>query len=268
SLTLKLIGSPAPIFCSPGADVVLPCHLDPELDVRDLTVAWLRTDRSDGYVLLYRDQLLDPEYQLQSYRDRVTLTDLQNRTISLILKNVRENDEGTYECRVFQRNSPRQQRSVIGVDPVSSINQRIISVESGHDVTLPCEAPDGGTIIVVEWSRTDLKNGCILLYRDKQLDPEYQLQSYRDRVDLQMKNRNISLILKNVTADDEGTYECRIVQRNSPRQQRSVKVLLPCSMSHPSLCVCVCVRALGLGGIQILTPLYHLPILSRYTVLT
>uniref|UniRef100_A0A8C5G0Q5 Ig-like domain-containing protein n=1 Tax=Gouania willdenowi TaxID=441366 RepID=A0A8C5G0Q5_GOUWI len=173
--------------------------------------------RKDGYVLLYKDQLFDPEYQLQSYRDRVHLQ-IENRTISLILKNVTPDDEGTYECRIFRRNSSRQQRSVIG-----SVIGGNASLEPGHDVTLPCEAPDGGTIIVVEWSRTDLKDGYVLLYRDQLLDPEYQLQSYRDRVTLtDLQNRTISLILKNVRENDEGTYECRIFQRNSPRQQRSV----------------------------------------------
>uniref|UniRef100_A0A8C5DEP1 Ig-like domain-containing protein n=1 Tax=Gouania willdenowi TaxID=441366 RepID=A0A8C5DEP1_GOUWI len=102
------------------------------------------------------------------------------------------------------------------------VYQSIISVEPGGDVTLTCEAPGRGTIIVVECFRTDLKDGYVLLYKDKLFDPDYQLQSYRDRVDLQIENRTISLILKNVSPDDEGTYECRVVQRNSPRQQRSV----------------------------------------------
>uniref|UniRef100_A0A8C5DDQ7 Ig-like domain-containing protein n=1 Tax=Gouania willdenowi TaxID=441366 RepID=A0A8C5DDQ7_GOUWI len=204
----------------PGHDVTLPCEVPDGGTVA--VVEWIRTDLKDGYVLLYRNKQLDPDYQHQSYRDRVDLQ-IKNRNISLILKNVSADDEGTYECRVFQRNSPRQQRSVIGGDPVCSISLRVgPPVESGHDVTLPCEAPGRGTVAVVEWIRTGLKEGYVLLYRSKRLDPHHQLQSYKDRVDLQMKNRNISLILKNVSSDDEGTYECRFFQRNSPHQQRSV----------------------------------------------
>uniref|UniRef100_A0A8C5DE16 Ig-like domain-containing protein n=1 Tax=Gouania willdenowi TaxID=441366 RepID=A0A8C5DE16_GOUWI len=212
------------ISVEPGHDVTLPCEVPDGGTVA--VVEWRRTDLKDRYVLLYRNKV-DPRYQLQSYRDRVDLQ-IKNRNISLILKNVIPDDEGTYECRVFQRNSPRQQRSVpgsvIGGDPrlLVFLFSFIIPVKPGHDVTLPCEVPDGGTVAVVEWIRTDLKDGYVLLYRNKQLDPDYQHQSYRDRVDLQIKNRNISLILKNVSADDEGTYECRVFQRNSPRQQRSV----------------------------------------------
>ncbi|KAK2863317.1 hypothetical protein Q5P01_002850 [Channa striata] len=59
----QVIGSPQPIIVAPGEDVILPCHLEPPLNVQGLTVEWskpdLKPDPSDplsrvGYVHLYR----------------------------------------------------------------------------------------------------------------------------------------------------------------------------------------------------------------------
>uniref|UniRef100_A0A668VJN4 Ig-like domain-containing protein n=1 Tax=Oreochromis aureus TaxID=47969 RepID=A0A668VJN4_OREAU len=84
-----------------------------------------------------------------------------------------------------------------------------VTSEPGQNVTLPCQAPNNN-ITVVKWSRADQ---CVLLYRDEQSDPEHQHPSFKNRVDLQdrqMKNGNVSLILKNVTTADNGTYECHV----------------------------------------------------------
>uniref|UniRef100_A0A3Q2DG76 Ig-like domain-containing protein n=1 Tax=Cyprinodon variegatus TaxID=28743 RepID=A0A3Q2DG76_CYPVA len=94
--------------------------------------------------------------------------------------------------------------------------------QPGQNVTLPCRG-SRGTIIVVEWSRTDLGSEYVLRYRDQQLDPENQNPSFRNRVDLldpQMKAGDVSVVLKNLTTDDRGTYECRVVQRGTRRRKR------------------------------------------------
>ncbi|CAI5671515.1 unnamed protein product [Oreochromis niloticus] len=96
-----------------------------------------------------------------------------------------------------------------------SADQKTITAESGQDVTLTCRAPNNN-INIVEWSRADLGDEYVLVYRDGQFTREDQHPSFKNRVDLQdrqMKDGDVSLILKDVTINDTGTYECGVVQR-------------------------------------------------------
>ncbi|KAL4008558.1 hypothetical protein ACER0C_002410 [Sarotherodon galilaeus] len=93
-----------------------------------------------------------------------------------------------------------------------SADQKNITAESGQDVTLTCRAPNNN-IIVVEWSRADLRDEYVFVYKDDQFAPDNQHPSFKNRVDLQdrqMKDGDVSLILKNVTINDTGTYECGV----------------------------------------------------------
>ncbi|XP_047242853.1 coxsackievirus and adenovirus receptor homolog [Girardinichthys multiradiatus] len=104
-----------------------------------------------------------------------------------------------------------------------SADQRIIRAEPGEEVILPCRPAEKKDVVVVEWIRTDLKSDqYVLLYRDEQFDPDAQSPSFKNRVDLKdVKNGDVSLVLKNVTTDDTGRYECRVVQRGNNRRKRS-----------------------------------------------
>ncbi|XP_039861830.1 coxsackievirus and adenovirus receptor homolog [Simochromis diagramma] len=113
---------------------------------------------------------------------------------------------------------------------VSSVSdQKHITAESGHSVTLPCRAPnDDITITAVEWTRTDLKNEYVFFYRNKGFDPANQHPSFKDRVDLQdrqMKDGDVSLILKDVTTADSGTYECRVAQRKTNEEIATLNLI-------------------------------------------
>ncbi|XP_039879015.1 programmed cell death 1 ligand 1-like isoform X2 [Simochromis diagramma] len=95
-------------------------------------------------------------------------------------------------------------------------DQKNITAESGQDVTLTCQALNNNPISVVKWSRADLRDEYVLLYKDGRFDPGNQHPSFKNRVDLQdrqMKDGDASLILNNVTINDTGTYECVVIPR-------------------------------------------------------
>ncbi|XP_076737210.1 butyrophilin-like protein 2 [Maylandia zebra] len=101
-----------------------------------------------------------------------------------------------------------------------------VTAESGKNVTLTCRAPNNN--IVVQWSRADLQPEYVLLYRDKQFIPNHQHLSFKNRVDLQdkqMKDGDVSLILKDVMINDTGTYECRVFMRETRSWKSSIITL-------------------------------------------
>uniref|UniRef100_A0A3Q2QHY9 Ig-like domain-containing protein n=1 Tax=Fundulus heteroclitus TaxID=8078 RepID=A0A3Q2QHY9_FUNHE len=122
---------------------------------------------------------------------------------------------------------------------MASVSYLLTPAEPGQDVTLPCRTADNQPAVVVDWSRTDLGEDFVLLFRDNKLDSEGQHPSFRNRVGLWdegMKDGDVSLVLKNVKAADRGTYECRVAQRGNGRNKRAVLII--CSGHHfvfPSL---------------------------------
>ncbi|XP_030287197.1 hepatitis A virus cellular receptor 2-like [Sparus aurata] len=95
----------------------------------------------------------------------------------------------------------------------------VIRVEPGQDVILPCDAGDT-SIRAAEWIRSDPKpSEDILFWTDGHSD------TFKDRVYLvndQLKTRDVSLSLKNVSREDNGTYECRVKTPGSRRNTRAV----------------------------------------------
>ncbi|XP_032438870.1 uncharacterized protein LOC116732635 isoform X1 [Xiphophorus hellerii] len=103
-----------------------------------------------------------------------------------------------------------------------SADQKNITAKPGDNVTLPCTAATNDSVDVAEWIRIDLWPDHVILYRDKQFDPEDQFPSFIGRVDLQdVAHGNVSLILKNVTTNDSGMYECRVIHTENNRTKRS-----------------------------------------------
>uniref|UniRef100_A0A669F398 Ig-like domain-containing protein n=1 Tax=Oreochromis niloticus TaxID=8128 RepID=A0A669F398_ORENI len=113
---------------------------------------------------------------------------------------------------------------------------------TGQNISLPCGAPTNNKqILAVQWSRADLKEKYVLLYRDEVFVPDNQHPAFKNRVDLQdrqMKDGDVSLILKNVTAADNGTYECRVFRRGTNHRIStiSLSVVPPCELLKGRFC--------------------------------
>ena len=94
-----MIGSHEPIKVVVGDDVILPCHVEPQFYVTNLTVEWRLNEIK---VHVYRSGGYDPSSQDQRFKDRTSLfpDEMAHGNISLKLTNVTQNDAGIYTCIV------------------------------------------------------------------------------------------------------------------------------------------------------------------------
>ncbi|XP_060951692.1 sodium channel subunit beta-3-like isoform X1 [Limanda limanda] len=107
----------------------------------------------------------------------------------------------------------------------AAAGQQGITVKPGDEATLQCHCPGNDAVTLLEWTRLDQKSDLyVFFYRNKRLYKDFQLPSFRGRVELrdpEMKDRDVSVILKNVTINDTGTYKCRIVSRKTENGERT-----------------------------------------------
>lgn len=98
-------------------------------------------------------------------------------------------------------------------------DHQVVKAKLGQNVTLGCPGPSDGEVTLFTWTKVGLDSDYVFLYRNGRSYPSYQHQFFRGRVDMRdsssMKDGDFSVILQNVTMRDEGTYECRIINRDS-----------------------------------------------------
>ncbi|XP_076019074.1 uncharacterized protein LOC143010583 [Genypterus blacodes] len=104
--------------------------------------------------------------------------------------------------------------------------EKKMDVNVGDDITLPCRNPSITAKIFLEWTKDGLTPASIFFFRGNRSLANYQNSLFKGRVqlsDMEMKNGDVSVLLKNVTTSDSGTYECFIQTPKTMRYKRANK---------------------------------------------
>ncbi|PWA15647.1 hypothetical protein CCH79_00021120, partial [Gambusia affinis] len=106
------------IRASAGEDVTLPCS-DPDNNPIQV-VEWSRPGLGAKFVLLFKDGKMDEDKQHPSFKGRVELLDstMTGGDVSLVLKKVKGNDTGLFECRVIQTVHGEELRRKVYLDVI------------------------------------------------------------------------------------------------------------------------------------------------------
>ncbi|XP_025761587.1 uncharacterized protein LOC102078843 isoform X2 [Oreochromis niloticus] len=195
------------IKVKPGQEATFHCACP-----RAAAITLLEWSRHGLDSLFYRNSF--QRYQPESFEDRVELKD---GDLTLILKNVTINDNGTYKCRIVFRNKNSTERPFRGIKcfinlTVTASDHTDVKVRSGQDVTLQCRGPTDADITALEWSRPELvSEGYVFFFQNQHSDENYQHESIKGRVELRdssTKDGDVSIILRNISISDTGIYEC------------------------------------------------------------
>ncbi|XP_023821758.1 myelin-oligodendrocyte glycoprotein-like [Oryzias latipes] len=98
-----------PIIAAPGDDVILPCRLDSQEDLRGFTIEWTKLEiKPDPYsfVCYYQFKRIVTEVMIPSFILRVSLNQdgLKRGDVTLKIRNVSLQDEGKYSCFIPGKN--------------------------------------------------------------------------------------------------------------------------------------------------------------------
>ncbi|XP_078101366.1 coxsackievirus and adenovirus receptor homolog isoform X2 [Sander vitreus] len=215
-----------------GQDVTVDCRTPRDAEI--LLLKWSRSDlKSEGYVFFVRENRHYESAQHPSYHGRVELRDPQMKAgdVSVVVKNANVNDTGTYEFRVSTRSRETATEFSHFIKlTVTESDTKNITAKPGQDVRLHCQGPRGAVIGLIGWNRPDLESDKYVFFlRENHTNENYQLPSYRGRVDLsdpETKDGNASVVLKNVSVNDTGTYECGVIIRrgDEPKLYSTIKL--------------------------------------------
>ena len=112
----QLISTPQPIVAAVGDDILLPCHLEPAVDIAAKTLEWTRPDLNPRFVHVWRAGQNLVTVKNPSYKGRTSLftDEVKKGNISLKLSKVKPPDEGRYRCYIPEMNIDSFVELVVG----------------------------------------------------------------------------------------------------------------------------------------------------------
>uniref|UniRef100_A0A8C4SXC3 Ig-like domain-containing protein n=1 Tax=Erpetoichthys calabaricus TaxID=27687 RepID=A0A8C4SXC3_ERPCA len=133
-----VVGPSKPVVTYVGEDVVLPASLSPALNAEAFEVRWFTTD-------IMTPELLYINYNISRQSDTrrtLSIDNLKNRNVSLIIRNVHVSDDHLYRCLVYSGQREEETQVSLTVEGQFLGAQPSISMSSteGQKTRLECSA--------------------------------------------------------------------------------------------------------------------------------
>uniref|UniRef100_A0A9J7X9W1 Ig-like domain-containing protein n=1 Tax=Cyprinus carpio carpio TaxID=630221 RepID=A0A9J7X9W1_CYPCA len=150
------------------------------------------------------------------YKDRVhTFHKTTPSNLSLLISNLTEDDQGTYRCTVNHKTSADTRLIVKGCT-LSETEREPETKYTGDSVLLSCSCEDPNTKPEdFRWTHVESSG----------IEVSSETPRYKDRVHTFHKTTpsNLSLLISNLTEDDQGTYRCTVNNKTSADTRLIVK---------------------------------------------
>ncbi|XP_067249425.1 polymeric immunoglobulin receptor-like [Chanodichthys erythropterus] len=179
-----------------GGSVVLPCSCaHPQSTVNTFT--WELFGSGGRWIQVFEDEKYSGR--------RVLFNESSPQNLSLLISDLRQEDEGMYRCKTEQSTSI--QLTVKGCDLVQNTKATIaVTGYAGESVVLPCSCSE---LLAkpeqIQWMY-------IVEKAFKEIYPNEKSERHKNRVKLlnQTSPGNLSLHISALTTEDEGDYYCSV----------------------------------------------------------
>ncbi|XP_048011273.1 junctional adhesion molecule-like [Megalobrama amblycephala] len=179
-----------------GGSVVLPCSCAHPQSTAN-TFTWLYYGNGKQWIPVFEDE----EYSSR----RVLFNESSPQNLSLLISDLRKEDEGYYQCKTEQ--STYIHLIVKGCDLVQNTEKlNEVTGYAGESVVLPCSCSE------LLAKPEQIRWIYYLEKTTKEIYPNEKSERHKNRVKLlnQTSPGNLSLHISALTAEDEGDYACSV----------------------------------------------------------